>query len=136
MRNVQRNMMKRNLELEKGSASQKNGAKGERRAVLYLRMHGYRILERNYLFGHKEIDIIARKGDVIAFIEVKSRSGKQGIPGAMSVTESKKRNIVTAAKAYAAQKGIEKKVLRFDIIEADLDERSPFRGITHYENAF
>ena len=129
-------MSKRNLELKSGSGTQKRGAKGERRAVLYLILHGYRILERNYLFGHKEIDIIARKGSTVAFIEVKSRADKTGLPAAFSVTAAKKRNLITAAGAYAASHDLSRTVLRFDIIEVDLSNKNPLRGITHYENAF
>ena len=126
---------KRNLDLNKGSRSQKSVAKGERRAVLYLILHGYRIVERNYLLGHKEIDIIAKKGNTYAFIEVKSRRGAAIAP-MFSVNAAKKRNVASAAAMYAAKNGLRKQVLRFDIIEVDLSRKWPLNGVNHIENAF
>ena len=128
-------MKNSNLDIRHGSASQKRGAKGEGRAVLYLLLRGYRILERNYLYGRKEVDIIAKKGDTIAFIEVKARYANDLAPR-LAVTASKRRNIVSAAKAYAAQNGIHNAYLRFDIIEVDLQKRLPLAGVTHIPGAF
>lgn len=127
---------KKNLALNKGSKSQKSGAKGERRAALYLRLHGYKILERNWLFHRKEIDIIAKKGDNLVFIEVKSRKNMDGVPPQFSVTSEKRRNLVFASKAYVARNNIQNMVFRYDIIEVDLSKKLPFSGINHYENAF
>ncbi len=128
--------MRTKLALEKGSRSQKSGAKGERRAALYLRLHGYRIIERNWLFHRKEIDIIARKGEILAFIEVKSRTNMNGVAPQFSVTSEKRRNIIFASKAYIAKHNIQRTVFRYDIIEVDLTKHLPFSGINHYENAF
>lgn len=127
---------KTNLALRSGSKSQKSGAKGERRAALYLRLHGYRIIERNWLFHKKEIDIIARKGEVLAFIEVKSRNDVSGIPLHKSVTQEKRRNLIYASKAYISKNNIQRTVFRYDIIEVDLSRKLPLSGITHYKHAF
>lgn len=127
---------KTNLALKSGSSSQKSGAKGEGRAVLYLRLHGYRIIERNWLFHRKEIDIIARKGELIAFIEVKSRSNVNGIPPRLSVTKEKRRNLIIASKAYISKHNIQRTVFRYDIIEVDLSKKLPLLGIKHYKHAF
>ena len=53
------------------------GAWGEDRAVLYLRLHGYRILERNFRCRQGEIDVIARRGETVAFVEVKLRKNAE-----------------------------------------------------------
>lgn len=127
---------KTNLALKKGSKSQQNGAKGERRAALYLRLHGYKILERNWLFHHKEIDIIARKGELLVFVEVKSRRDMSGVAPQFSVTREKKKNIITASRAYIAKHNIQRMVFRYDIIEVDLSKKLPLSGINHYEHAF
>lgn len=128
-------MERRRLHIKNGSKSQKDGAKGERRAALFLRMHGYKIIERNYLYGHKEIDIIARKGDTYAFVEVKASHGGS-LPPSLRVDSAKRKNIASAARGYCAKNGIRNAVLRLDIIEVDLDKRWPLNGITHFENAF
>ncbi|MBR5947478.1 MAG: YraN family protein [Clostridia bacterium] len=127
---------KTNLALRGGSKSQKSGAKGERRAALYLRLHGYRILERNWLFHNKEIDIIAQKGELVAFVEVKSRRNISGIPPRKSVTQDKRRNLILASKAYIARNNLQRKVFRYDIIEVDLSKKLPLSGINHIKHAF
>ena len=58
------------LNIENGSKQQRIGARGERLARLYLRLHGYRILQRNYRVAHKEIDIIAKKAILNFFHEI------------------------------------------------------------------
>lgn len=127
---------KTNLDLKSGSKSQKRGAKGERRAALYLRLHGYRIIERNWLFHSKEIDIIAKKGELLVFVEVKSRANMNGVAPQLSVTSEKRRNLITASKAYIAKHNIQRMVFRYDIIEVDLSKMLPLSGINHYEHAF
>ena len=54
-------------------SSYQKGQKGENRAAAYLRLRGYRVLERNYRVPQGEIDLIARKGDALVFVEVKAR---------------------------------------------------------------
>ena len=124
------------LSLAKGSETQKRGAKGERRAALYLRLHGYKILERNWLFHHKEVDIIARKGDTIAFVEVKSLKNTGGLRASLQVDAEKRRNLAAAARAYIPRMGYHNVVIRFDIIEVDLSKKWPLSGIVHLVNAF
>lgn len=68
------------LNIENGSKQQRIGARGERLARLYLRLHGYRILQRNYRVAHKEIDIIAKKGSTVAFVEVKTALDSKELP--------------------------------------------------------
>ena len=126
---------KQELNLKSGSKSQKRGAAGERRAVLYLRLHGYRILERNYLYGHKEVDIIAAKRSVIAFIEVKARESTSIAPS-MSVTSKKQSNIIAASNWYVAKHGIKNKIIRYDVIEVDLGRKLFFGSVNHITDAF
>ncbi len=67
----------------RGSASRWRGHMAERLAILYLRLKGYRILERNWRSKLGEIDILARKGSVLALIEVKSRGSADLARGAV-----------------------------------------------------
>ena len=114
---------------EKETHNQKLGKKGEKLACKYLRKQGYKILERGYKNPFGEVDIIARKGEVLAFVEVKTRlSDSFGTPSE-AVTPARQRKYIQAAKYYFAGREINCTV-RFDIIEV-------FNGrINHIENAF
>ncbi len=108
----------------------KIGNLGEREAAKFLRKAGYRILEKNYVALGSEIDIIARKKDVTAFIEVKTRNVKhlgykESRPGA-SVTPEKQRKIIKAAGFYSAHHPSDTR-LRFDVIEVYTEDSK--RGI-------
>jgi len=118
------------------------GNLGERRAARYLFLRGYRILKRNYVAGGYEIDIIAKKGDTIAFCEVKTRNADQHSNieprPASAVTPEKQRKIISAAAGF---KGYEYKglKLRFDIIEVyyeSRDGRDRVTRIKHLIGAF
>lgn len=107
----------------------KLGKKGEETARRYLKKHGWKILEKNWENPFGEVDIIARKGDVYAFIEVKTRlSDNYGLPSE-AVTNARKRKYIAGANYYFLNKNIVHTV-RFDIIEI-------FKGeLNHIENAF
>jgi len=112
------------------------GDLGERLAARYLKKHGYKILEKNFVAEGNEIDIIASLGDVVAFVEVKTRSYKEGeaLSPAAAVTPEKMRKIIKTAKCYAAYHA-HGKILRLDVIEIILDG-SKAKEINHIENAF
>ena len=112
------------------------GEFGEERAVRFLRRKGYRIVERNYRCRQGEIDIIARKRDILAFVEVKLRRDDRFAEAREFVTTAKQRRILAAASLYLAQCG-EDVQPRFDVIEiyAPNGERGPIM-INHLENAF
>lgn len=109
----------------------KRGDRGERRTALYLILHGYRILERNYTFGHKEIDIVAKKGKVIAFVEVKTRSAERAAPPSSAVTQKKQYNVISAAKGYCMTHETGGMSLRFDVAEVTVKGK-----LNYIENAF
>lgn len=67
---------------------------------MYLRRSGYRILERNYRGPRYEVDVIARDGDIVVFIEVKTRQLGDVESGAMSIGAEKRRRIAQAAEHY------------------------------------
>ena len=113
------------------------GTWGEEKAALYLRMHGYRVVEQNFRCRQGEIDIIARKGDIIAFVEVKLRKNADHGEAREYVTASKQRRIITAAELWLVRTGCELQP-RFDVIEIYAREgiRTLCPGIRHLENAF
>lgn len=112
--------------------NRRKGNYGEQRVMWYLRMRGYRLLERGYTYGHKEIDLIMRKGRVIAFVEVKARTDTTTTRPQSAVTKQKRHNIIMAAKAYAVKNGYCEYIMRFDIAEVDLKTG----GINYISNAY
>jgi putative endonuclease len=110
------------------------GTKGEQLAANFLKNKGYLILDINWRFEKKEIDIIALEQDSIVFVEVKTRSNfKFGFPEE-AVTESKKAFLKIAAQAYYEQKEMDKPI-RFDIISILL-RNNELPEILHVEDAF
>ena len=79
----------------------KAGHRAENLACLYLRLQGYRILERRFKVRQGEVDIIAGKGKVIAMIEVKQRSSKEAAQA--SVSHENQSRLMDAAEIYINQ---------------------------------
>jgi putative endonuclease len=91
------------------------GEKGERLAEDYLKAQGYRILERNYRIRMGEIDLIARHGDCICFVEVKARAAAEAPQEA--VGWHKQRKLARLAQAYLKSKFDTVDVrCRFDVV--------------------
>ncbi len=97
------------------------GKKGEHIAVEYLRNEGYEILETNYRFGHTEIDIVAKEGDELVFIEVKTRRSDEYGDPADAITEVKEERFRHAAEGYFYEHELEDQMCRFDFIGIKLD---------------
>ncbi|MFZ7126144.1 MAG: YraN family protein [Desulfobacterales bacterium] len=92
------------------------GQSAERRAARFLRRSGYRILETNYRNRIGEIDIIAKDGDALVFVEVKARrSNRYGGPKA-AVTHRKQRKISMTALAYLKETRQSDVKARFDVV--------------------
>jgi putative endonuclease len=108
------------------------GRRGEQWAVEYLRRKGYQILERNFHARRGEIDIIARQGDQIVFVEVKTARGKSFGSPRDWVDFRKQARLIHAAVVYLAMK--QDTDCRFDVIAIELDRIKP--RLTHIINAF
>ncbi|MCK9231045.1 MAG: YraN family protein [Syntrophales bacterium] len=107
---------------------------GEQIALEFLVRRGYRIVERNYhcIFG--EIDIIARDGSELVFVEVKSRrSDIFGLPE-LSVDLKKQRTLSRVAVNYLQQKGLLEKEARFDVLAIQTTARG--NHVHYIPNAF
>ena len=99
--------------------NKKTGALGEALAEIMLVEKGYQILFRNFSCKYGEIDIIARKGGTMAFIEVKTRlSGRYG-KGAEAVTAAKMKHIRTCANYYLSITNWGYKDIDFQVIEIE-----------------
>ncbi|MEZ4984110.1 MAG: YraN family protein [Saprospiraceae bacterium] len=91
------------------------GKQGERMAANFLAANGYEILARNWRANRAEIDIIARQGDTLVFVEVKTRSDVSfGTPETF-VSRKKQSLLAGAATAYMLQTGHEW-AIRFDVV--------------------
>lgn len=91
------------------------GRKGEVIAVKLLQEKGLTILETNWVYDRKELDIIAFDGDVLVIVEVKSRTWENYEDPADSITDGKIRNILEATEAYMFANKIDQEV-RFDLV--------------------
>ena len=112
------------------------GRFGEERAARYLRLRGYRILERNFSCRLGEIDLIARRGKYIVFVEVKLRKNADFAAAREFVTAAKQQRIRATAALYLAQNETELQP-RFDVIEIYAPEGPGGKvTINHIENAF
>ncbi len=97
--------------------NQLSGQYGEDIATRFCRKHQFKILARNYKCRLGEIDIIAKRDDVVHFIEVKNRTHDL-IPGRYAVNSSKQRHIRNAARNYLMQHNLNDEwLVSFDVIE-------------------
>ena len=109
------------------------GKEGEELAACCLQQKGYTILERNWRSGHKEIDIVARKDNLLVIVEVKTRGGTDFGEPENAVTNAKIRRLVSAADAYVRHNRIDMPV-RFDIIT--IVRKDGRQQVEHIEDAF
>jgi putative endonuclease len=121
------------------------GLEGEIVAKEYLERSGYRILEHRFRVGRFEVDLIAERSGLVAFVEVKTRrGGRHGSP-AEAVTWGKRREMVRVAKAWedrsgghAARRagGQNGPVIRFDVMEVLFSPEGTVASVRHIEDAF
>jgi putative endonuclease len=97
------------------------GNRGEEMAVRYLEKAGYTILQRNFIFQHGEIDIIARDGNDLVFVEVKLRRGSNFGTPEDSVTDRKQQLLRRTAEGYLAVHQIDNVSCRFDVVAIQID---------------
>ncbi|MCR5186310.1 MAG: YraN family protein [Clostridia bacterium] len=100
------------------------GKIGEDIACKYLIEKGYAILERNYVEKGGEIDIIARNGREIIFVEVKARCSKKNGDGIESITWQKIRHIKNVSKIYILKKRLFNYSIRYDAIDINFSRTS------------
>ncbi|HLP27525.1 MAG TPA: YraN family protein [Candidatus Didemnitutus sp.] len=111
------------------------GREAEQRAAEHLQEKGYHILARNFKFMHLgELDIVARDGDTLVFVEVRyRRSRNYGTPEG-SLTPKKLQTVRRTAQAWMARNNYHRVPCRFDMIAVELVEGN--EEIRHYVNAF
>jgi putative endonuclease len=113
---------------------QEFGKKGEALAEEYLKRKGFQIIKKNYRYGHKEIDLIAKEGNTIVFVEVKAgRSKSFGAPHER-VDSRKQRNLIDAANDFIQKEDTANCDFRFDVLA--ITYRKGKEDIDHIRGAF
>jgi putative endonuclease len=114
---------------------------GERVAENYLKKNGYQILDRNFVFRipenpqKGEIDIVAKKGDTISFIEVKTLKRKEGFLPEDKVNFSKRKKLRVAAESWLMKNKVPlNSKWQIDVISIKIDSGKKVK-IDHFENA-
>jgi len=109
------------------------GDSGEQIAAEYLTSLGYKIITRNWHFGHDELDIVACDGDELVIVEVKSRTGEEFEHPSEALSNKKIRHIIEAAEAYILDHNLDLDT-RFDLVTII------FQGdkyeLEHFKDAF
>ncbi len=114
-----------------------SGSLGEAYAARLLEQKGYRILARNFRIRLGELDLVAQKGEILAFVEVKTRAANSLTRPCAAVTIAKQRKLILTAQAYLSRYPADLQP-RFDVIEIVTETAPPFRvrEALHIENAF
>lgn len=115
--------------------SRKIGDIGEQATADFLQRHGYAILERNYTVRGGEIDIIASKDNVTAFVEVKTRKENPLEQGEQAITPAKKKRLVAAAQRYIDEVMMNCDTFRFDVAVVTVSDNA-VKLLKYYVNAF
>jgi putative endonuclease len=114
----------------KRQQAEQRGRWAEMAALWALRLKGYRLLARRFKAKSGEVDLIMRRGDVTAFIEVKARTSRDA--ALASVTPHQARRIAAGASAWMARDPVSnRQFCRFDIVAV-----TPYQWPQHIENAF
>lgn len=114
---------------------QRRGLWGERVAMAYLVSRGWAIEAHRFRLGHRELDVVARRGELVAFVEVKTRGSSAWGAPAESVLWRKRRTITRVAQVWCERHGRVGDVFRFDVIEVRVGKGGAYR-VAHLEDAW
>jgi putative endonuclease len=121
--------------VKKDGDRQQLGKKSEQLAARHLRRQGLRILEMNHRCRLGEIDIVAKEGETVVFVEVKSKTSRErGRPEEM-ITAAKRRKLTDLASAYLGRRGWRRGPARFDVVTI-LWGPGREKTVKYYRNAF
>jgi len=110
------------------------GSAGEKAAERHLvSTRGVEILARNWRHRQDELDLVCRDGEILVFVEVKTRSSRARVPGYFTVNRRKKKALQRAIRAYWARLSPKPRTVRFDIVEVEW-EAGRAGKVRHFEN--
>lgn len=122
--------------MQKNQSSRSIGDIGEAAVCGFLRRNGYETVKRNFTVRGGEIDIIARKNDTLAFVEVKTRSEGSLQEAELAVNEYKRQHIIRTAEMYIGKNPwAEQYNCRFDVAAVTL-ENGRVKSLRYYAGAF
>jgi putative endonuclease len=110
------------------------GKIGEDLACAELERRGYEVLERRYRQRGGDLDIVARDGRTVVFVEVKAREGRDFGEAAEAVTARKRRRMTQLALDYLARHRLTECACRFDVVSIHMENELPV--IQLFQNAF
>jgi len=116
------------------AAKQAFGELGERIAERWLRRQGWRVVQRRYRSGHRDIDLVVERDGTVAFVEVKARRGSQFGDPVEAVNWNKQRQLIRSASTWIDRHGKPSECYRFDVVGV-LVEGERVR-VRHIANAF
>jgi putative endonuclease len=111
------------------------GQLGEALAARYLARRGFEIVARNLRSRLGEIDLVAREGRTLVFVEVKARRGRSGDPPQAAVDGRKQARLARLAVQYLARERAGERACRFDVVAVTLEAGAAAR-IEHFPGAF
>lgn len=110
------------------------GTDGERWAAEELQRRGWTIVARNWRCARGEIDLVARDGECLAIVEVRTRRGERFGPAEGSITAAKRARLIALAEAYVAESGWQGP-WRIDVVAIACDRVGRVLQITHFPSA-
>ena len=116
------------------AARQTFGALGERIAERWLRRRGWRVVQRRFRSGHRDIDLVVERDGMVAFVEVKARRGAEFGGPVQAVHWRKQRELERSALVWIDRHGREAESYRFDVVGVLLQGADV--RVCHVENAF
>jgi putative endonuclease len=116
------------------AANQQFGELGERIAERWLRRRGWRVLQRRFRSGHRDIDLVVERDGTVVFVEVKARRGREFGDPVEAVNWSKQKELARSASVWIDRHGRPSESYRFDVVGV-LVEGERVR-IRHVPNAF
>ena len=116
------------------TARQAFGELGEKIAERWLRRRGWRVIQRRFRNGHRDIDLVVERDGTVAFVEVKARKGAEFGGPVQAVNFRKRRQLERSAMVWIDRHGREAESYRFDVIGVLVDGAAV--RVCHVENAF
>ena len=128
----QKNRLKAGLQTDSEASHLRTGRVGEAQAERFLKKDGLKIIARNVRVGYDELDLIAKEGDTLIFVEVKTRASEDFGRPAAAVNRAKRKKLSRAAMHFLKKHKLRPPHIRFDVVEVVGEEPE----IRHIQNAF